>query len=60
MELWKRLALATLVVLVDLIAFAVPLTALVIAYLLVARPPWFVGWVRRVYTDVNGDAHHGP
>jgi presenilin-like A22 family membrane protease len=49
MDLWKRLTLAILVVLVDSIAFAVPLTALAIAYVLLARPPWFVAWVRDLY-----------
>jgi hypothetical protein len=53
MELWKRLALAILVVLVDLIVFAVPLTALAIAYVLLARPPRFVAWVRHLYEGVG-------
>jgi hypothetical protein len=42
-----------LVVLVDLIVFAVPLTALAIAYVLLARPPAFVAWVRYLYGGVD-------
>jgi hypothetical protein len=44
-----RLALAAAIVVVDLALFAVPLVALVAAYVIVARPPWFRDWVRRLY-----------
>jgi len=45
----ERVALAVLVVAVDLVAFALPLTALAAAYVIVARPPGFLAWVRRLY-----------
>ena len=44
-----RILLAVAIVLVDLVAFALPLTALVAAYVIVARPPWFRDWVRQLY-----------
>jgi hypothetical protein len=62
MDLWKRLALATLVVIVDLIAFAVPVTAIAIAYILVARPPKFLNWVLLLYGspgNANGRSKAG-
>ena len=30
--------------------FALPLTGLLAAYLILARPPWFREWVERLYT----------
>lgn len=36
-----RVVLAVAIVLVDLVLFAVPLTAFFAAYVIVARPPWF-------------------
>jgi len=44
-----RLTWALLIVLVDTVAFALPLTALVLAYVVLARPPWFRDWVGRLY-----------
>jgi hypothetical protein len=44
-----RIALAVAVVLIDLALFAVPLTGLMAAYLILARPPWFRAWVERLY-----------
>mgnify|MGYP001109103290 FL=1 len=49
MRLADRLIWALLVVVVDTAAFAVPLAALLLAYVLVARPPWFRDWVERLY-----------
>ena len=49
MSTGERVALAVLVVAVDLVAFALPLTALAAAYVIVARPPGFLAWVRRLY-----------
>jgi hypothetical protein len=40
MRLAHRLVLALLIVVVDTVAFAVPLAALLLAYVLLARPPW--------------------
>jgi hypothetical protein len=45
----ERVLLAVVIVLVDLVLFAVPLTALVAAWVIVARPPWFREWVARLY-----------
>jgi hypothetical protein len=50
----QRLALAVLVVLVDSIAFALPLTALGLAYVVLARPPWVLEWVVRLYRSDEG------
>lgn len=49
MRLSQRLFLALLIVFVDTAAFAVPLAALLLAYVLLARPPWFRDWVERLY-----------
>jgi hypothetical protein len=45
----ERVVLALVIVVVDLVLFAVPLSACVAAYVIVARPPWFRDWVRRLY-----------
>jgi len=45
----ERVALAAVVVLVDLVLIVVPLTALVVGYVILARPPWFRAWVERLY-----------
>jgi hypothetical protein len=49
MTLWQRVAIAAAVVLVDLIAFAIPLTAIGIAYIVLARPTRFLDWVLALY-----------
>jgi len=36
---------------VDTAAFAVPLVALLLAYILLARPRWFRDWVEKIYQD---------
>jgi hypothetical protein len=45
----ERVTLAVLVVVLDAVAFVLPLTALFAAYVIVVRPPWFLDWVRRLY-----------
>lgn len=45
----ERVLLAVVLVVADLVLFAVPLTALVAAWVIVARPPWFREWVARLY-----------
>jgi hypothetical protein len=45
----ERVTIAVAVVLVDLILFALPLTGLLAAYLVLARPPWFRSWVEGLY-----------
>ena len=47
-RLAERLIWALLIVVVDVAAFAVPLAALLIAYVLLARPAWFREWVGRL------------
>jgi hypothetical protein len=49
MSTTERVVLAVALVLLDLVAFALPLTALAAAYVIVARPPAFLTWVRRLY-----------
>jgi len=49
MRLADRLSWALLIVLVDTVAFALPLTALVLAYVILARPAWFRDWVAQLY-----------
>lgn len=51
MRLADRLVWASLIVIADTAAFAIPLTALVLAYVLLARPPWFRDWVEQLYGE---------
>lgn len=44
-----RWMLAIVIVLVDLVLFALPLTGLFAAYVLVARPTWLRTWVTELY-----------
>jgi hypothetical protein len=45
----ERFALAAAVMLIDLLLFALPLTGIIAAYVIVARPVWFREWVDRMY-----------
>jgi hypothetical protein len=45
----QRILLAIAVILIDTVAFALPLTGFFAAYLLLARPPWFRVWVDELY-----------
>ncbi len=45
----ERLILALAVVLIDTTLFVVPLAGVFVAYVIVARPPWFQGWVAALY-----------
>ncbi len=47
----ERILLAAVIVLADLAVFFVPLAGLVVAYVIVARPPWFRRWVEALYAD---------
>jgi len=49
----ERVLLAIAVVLVDIVLFAVPLTGFFAAYVLLARPPWFLDWIRNLYGPVD-------
>jgi len=46
-----RWVLALLLVVIDLVIFAIPLTGLFAAYILVIRPPWFRTWVEDLYRN---------
>jgi hypothetical protein len=46
-----RWVLALLLVVVDLVIFAIPLTGLFAAYLLLLRPAWFRAWVEDLYSN---------
>ena len=45
----ERLTLALAVVLIDAALFVVPVAGIVVAYVIVARPPWFRDWVTALY-----------
>lgn len=51
MGLTERLVWALIIVIVDAAAFALPLAALVLAYVLLVRPLWFRDWVARLYSE---------
>jgi len=52
MRFADRLVWALLIVTLDTAAFAIPFIAIVLAYVLLARPPWFRHWVDALYRDV--------
>jgi len=54
MSTTERVLLAVIIVAIDVLAFAVPLTAFAAAYVIVARPPGFLEWVRRLYGVAPG------
>ena len=45
----ERILLAAAVVVIDLTLFVLPLTGIFAAYILLARPPWFLAWVKQLY-----------
>jgi hypothetical protein len=51
MRLADRLVWALLLVIVDTAAFAVPLAAFLLAYVVLARPLWFRNWVEQIYRE---------
>ena len=57
----ERLLLAVIIVAVDLLVFAIPLTAFAAAYVIVARPPGVLDWVRRLFGVPQGQTRRiGP
>jgi len=48
---WNRLMLAVAIVVVDVVAVFVPITALLAAYLILFRPLWFKQAVDDLYRD---------
>ena len=51
MRLADRLVWALVIVIVDTAVFAIPLAALILAYVLIARPRWFREWVEKLYRE---------
>ena len=51
MSISGRVALAVVIVVLDVAVFVVPVTGLLAAWCLLARPPWFREWVDRLYGD---------
>jgi hypothetical protein len=49
MRSMDRWILALVLVMIDLVIFAIPLTGLFAAYVLLFRPPWFRVWVEDLY-----------
>lgn len=47
----ERIFWAVVIVIVDLAIFAIPLTAIFAAYILVVRPSWFRNWVEKLYRE---------
>jgi hypothetical protein len=45
----ERLVFAIAIVVIDAILFVVPVAGLFVAYIIVARPPWFRDWVAALY-----------
>ena len=45
----ERLVLAAAIVLIDALVFVIPMAGLLVAYVIVARPPWFRRWVDELY-----------
>ncbi len=46
-----RWLIAIALVLIDLFIFVAPLTGLLGAYVLIARPTWFRRWIDELYTS---------
>ncbi|HNV85488.1 MAG TPA: hypothetical protein PKL97_00810 [Candidatus Omnitrophota bacterium] len=51
MILRDRIFLAIGILLIDLCVFFIPLIAVLLAYILIARPVWFRDWTTRLYAD---------
>jgi hypothetical protein len=45
----ERALLAVAIVVVDVAVVVIPVTALAVAWVVLARPPWFREWVERLY-----------
>ena len=49
MDAQQRWLYAIALVVVDIVAVFIPLAAIIGAYVLVTRPPWFREWVEQLY-----------
>jgi len=45
----ERVLLAIAIIVIDIVLFALPITGFFAAYVLLARPPWFLDWVKQLY-----------
>jgi len=45
----NRILLVVILLLVDLLIFMLPVSALFASYVILARPPWFRDWVNELY-----------
>jgi hypothetical protein len=54
MTMAQRILIAAVIVAVDLVAFALPLTALLAAYVIIFNPPWFKAFVKRLEDNGQG------
>jgi hypothetical protein len=48
MEMTKRILLAVAILAIDTVFFFLPLTAIFLAYVLIANPPWFRQFINRL------------
>jgi len=51
----KRILIAVGIVALDLLVFAIPLTAIAVAYMIIARPKQIKEWVDKLYSDDKGE-----
>lgn len=56
MGIIRRIGYATAIVVIDFTVFFIPLAAIVLAYVIVARPSWF----RELVDDVYGGRRSSP
>lgn len=60
MSLAARIALAIVIVAVDLVTFFVPLCAVVVAWVLLTRPRWVLEAIVRLYDGVDFSTGQPP
>lgn len=60
MSIAARVALAIVIVAVDLVTFFVPLCALVVAWVLLTRPRWVLQAIVRLYDGVDFSTGQPP
>lgn len=53
MKTSERIIIAAAIFIFDLVVFFLPVAAIIIAYVLIVKPPWFPQWVERVYTPAE-------
>ena len=53
LSLTTRILLAALVLLLDLVVFFFPITAVFLAYIIIFNPPWFKDFINRLGTPEN-------